>query len=237
MQLHTKKVIAREFILFMITIVLVAGAFAGTYIYNFTQNNHALQLDEKMVSRTALADSLAKPYKSKMQNQQWFYDKNNEIVDLTHTEMNSPYKLWQRLDYLAATDSIQIKLDSVWTPEIKELLVTIDFDNPQKLTAFIDKNRLTETDSTDFSRAAAIFTEIEKVKNALNWKNKSKDFDLFCRLEVTIWGKPNLPKRTVFCFTKEEVEYNYKNLIIRNDENLYMEEYKELTLDFHGVIL
>jgi tRNA1Val (adenine37-N6)-methyltransferase len=74
-------------------------------------------------------------------------------------------------------------------------------------------------------------------ENALNWKNKSKYFDLFCRLEVTILGKPNLPKRTVFCFTKEEVEYNHKNLIIRNDDNLYMEEYKELTLDFHGVIL
>jgi len=85
-------------------------------------------------------------------------------VDLTHTELNSPYKLWQRLDYLAATDSIQIKLDSVWTPEIKELLVTIDFDNPQKLTAFIDKNRLTETDSTDFSKSAAVNKEVEKIK-------------------------------------------------------------------------
>ena len=85
-------------------------------------------------------------------------------MDLTHTELNSPYKLWQRLDYLAATDSIQIKLDSVWTPEIKELLVTIDFDNPQKLTAFIDKNRLTETDSTDFSKSAAVNKEVEKIK-------------------------------------------------------------------------
>ena len=74
-------------------------------------------------------------------------------------------------------------------------------------------------------------------ENALKWKNKSKDFDLFCRLEVTIFGKPNLPKRTVFCFTKEEVECNHKNLIIRNNDNLYMEEYKVLTLDFHGVIL
>ena len=74
-------------------------------------------------------------------------------------------------------------------------------------------------------------------ENALNWKNKSKDFNLFCRFEITIFGKPNLPKRTVFCFTKEEVEYNHKNLIIRNNDNLYMDEYKELTLDFHGVNL
>ena len=74
-------------------------------------------------------------------------------------------------------------------------------------------------------------------ENALKWKNKSKDFNLFCRFEITIFGKPNLPKRTVFCFTKEEVEYNHKNLIIRNNDNLYMDEYKELTLDFHGVNL
>ncbi len=178
MQLHTKKVIAREFIILLITIFLVIGAFAGTYIYNSLQNNQTLQLDDAIVKKTAFAEGLAKPYKLKMKNQQWFYDKNNEIVDLTHTEINSPYKLWQRLDYLAATDSIQIKLDSVWTPEIKELLVTIDFDNPQKLIAFIDKNRLTESDSADFSRSTAIYTEIEKVKKVkATYKAKLFSFD------------------------------------------------------------
>lgn len=142
------------------------------------QNNQTLQLDETIIKKTTLADGMAKPYKTKMQNQQWFYDKNNEIVDLTHTELNSPYKLWQRLDYLAATDSIQIKLDSVWTPEIKELLVTIDFDNPKKLIAFIDKNRITETDSTDFATSTSVNTEIEKVKKVKAvYKAKMFSFD------------------------------------------------------------
>ena len=186
MQLHTKKVIAREFILFIITILLVAGAFAGTYIYNFIQNNQVMQLDDRIVKKTVMAGSLAKPYKLKMQNQQWFYDKNNEIVDLTHTDMNSPYKLWQRLDYLAATDSIQIKLDSVWTPEIKELLVTIDFDNPQKLIAFIDKNRITETDSADFAKATTVYSEIEKVKQ-LKAVYKAKMFPFDKRVSFTMW--------------------------------------------------
>ena len=189
MQLRTKKVIAREFIILLIAILLVAGAFGGTYIYNSMQNNQALQLDDTIVKKTAMADNLAKSYKLKRKNQQWFYDKNNEIVDLTHTELNSPYKLWQRLDYLAATDSIQIKLDSVWTPEIKELLVTIDFDNPKKLIAFIDKNRITETDSTDFATSTSVNTEIEKVKKVKAvYKAKMFSVDQQKNFTLTILG-------------------------------------------------
>ncbi len=74
-------------------------------------------------------------------------------------------------------------------------------------------------------------------ETASKWKNRSKDFDFFCKVEVTIYGKSNLPKRTVFCFSKEEVECIQKELIIRNDDNTYTDQYKLLTFDFHGVKL
>jgi hypothetical protein len=164
MQLKTKKLIAREFIFFIITALLVLITFACTYFYNYTQNSNATKFDAVILNRTAMADSLAKPYKTKLKNQQWFYDKNNEIVDLKNTEFNSPSKLWQRLDYLAAADSIKIKIDSFWTPEIKALLVTIDFDNPEKLTAFIDKNRITQDDSTDYNKSVLTTADVGKLK-------------------------------------------------------------------------
>ena len=74
-------------------------------------------------------------------------------------------------------------------------------------------------------------------ETASKWKDVSKDFDLFCKEEVTIFGKPNSPKRTVFCFSKEEVECIQKDLIIRNSDNTYTDQYKLLTFDFHGVKL
>ncbi len=69
------------------------------------------------------------------------------------------------------------------------------------------------------------------------WKDISKDFALFCKEEITIFGKPNLPKRTVLCFSKEEDECLKKDLIIRNNDNSYTDQYKILTFDFHGVKL
>lgn len=72
---------------------------------------------------------------------------------------------------------------------------------------------------------------------ASKWKYRSKDFELFCKVEITIYGKPNLPKRTVFCFSKEEVECIRKDLILRHDDNTYTDQYKLLTFDFHGVKL
>jgi tRNA1Val (adenine37-N6)-methyltransferase len=74
-------------------------------------------------------------------------------------------------------------------------------------------------------------------ETASKWKDVSKDFDLFCKEEVTIFGKPNSPKRIVFCFSKEEVECIQKDLIIRNSDNTYTDQYKLLTFDFHGVKL
>jgi hypothetical protein len=186
MKLQTKKIIAREFIMLVITIVLVAGVFLGTYIYNYFQHSNVVEVQAAILKKTFIADSLAKPYKTKMQNQQWFYDKNNEIVDLKNTDFNSPNKLWQRLDYLSASDSIKIKIDSFWTPEIKQLLVTIDFDKPEKLTAFINKNRITSDDSTDLQKSIVANETLGKL-NKLKADYKAKVFSFQSQTRIAIW--------------------------------------------------
>ena len=186
MQLKTKKLIAREFIFFLITSLLILITFSGTYIYNYTQSNNAAKFDTVILNRRSMADSLANPYKTKLKNQQWFYDKNNEVVDLKTTDFNTPYKLWRRLDYLSANDSIKIKLDSFWTPEIKALLVAIDFDDPEKLISFIDKNRITQDDSTDFNNAVLINTEVGKLKEG-RAVYTNKILSLHQQIRFTLW--------------------------------------------------
>ena len=69
------------------------------------------------------------------------------------------------------------------------------------------------------------------------WIESAKELHLFCEREITIFGKPNVPKRTVLCFSKIAVECTPSFLVIRNDDNLYTEQYKKLTIDFHGVLL
>ena len=164
MKLETKKIIAREFIMLVITFVIAAFAFFGTYVYNFYQHHQADKLNKSILVKTTIADSLAKSYNSKLNNQKWFYDKNSEKVDLSDAEYNSPYKLWKRLYDLSVKDSIKIKFDKVWTTEIKDLLKGINLESPEKLKTFIDNSRITQTDSSDFSKANIIYSEINSVK-------------------------------------------------------------------------
>lgn len=74
-------------------------------------------------------------------------------------------------------------------------------------------------------------------ERAQKWKSTAEDMDLFCIQEITIHGKPNLPKRVVFCFSPMKDKFIQKDIVIRNNDNSYSEEYKILTQNFHGVSL
>ncbi len=79
------------------------------------------------------------------------------------------------------------------------------------------------------------FVLILPVQSAQKWIGNALKMNLFCFKEITIFGKPNLPKRSILFFSKENKEIIKEELIIRNLDNTYTEDYKQLTLDFHGV--
>ncbi len=74
-------------------------------------------------------------------------------------------------------------------------------------------------------------------ETAAKWKMKATELKLSCEKEIIIFGKPNLPKRIVLCFSKVGVECEKSSVLIRTENNEYSNEYKELTVDFHGVKL
>jgi tRNA1Val (adenine37-N6)-methyltransferase len=82
-----------------------------------------------------------------------------------------------------------------------------------------------------------VFTIILPSHSASKWIDKAREMNLYCFKEITVFGKPNLPKRSILFFSKENKESMNEELIIRNLDNTYTEEYKKLTLDFHGVEL
>ena len=82
-----------------------------------------------------------------------------------------------------------------------------------------------------------VFVLILPSQSASKWIDKALEMNLNCFKEITVFGKPNLPKRSILFFSKENKEIIREVLIIRNLDNTYTEEYKRLTLDFHGVEL
>lgn len=81
------------------------------------------------------------------------------------------------------------------------------------------------------------FVLILPAQSASKWIDNALKMNLYCFKEITIYGKPNLPKRAILFFTKENKEIIREELIIRNLDNTYTDEYKKLTIDFHGVEL
>ena len=94
-----------------------------------------------------------------------------------------------------------------------------------------------------FQKSKGLLTEkgefvlILPAQSAQKWIDNALKMNLFCFKEIAILGKPNLPKRSILFFSKENKEIMNEELIIRNLDNKYTEEYKKLTLDFHGVEL
>ena len=82
-----------------------------------------------------------------------------------------------------------------------------------------------------------VFVLIIPSPSAQKWIDNALKINLFCFKEITVYGKPNLPKRSILFFSKENKEIMNEELIIRNLDNKYTEEYKKLTIDFHGVEL
>jgi tRNA1Val (adenine37-N6)-methyltransferase len=82
-----------------------------------------------------------------------------------------------------------------------------------------------------------MFVLILPSQSASKWTDKALEMNLNCFKEITVFGKTNLPKRSILFFSKENKESMNEELIIRNLDNTYTEEYKKLTLDFHGVEL
>jgi len=82
-----------------------------------------------------------------------------------------------------------------------------------------------------------VFALILPYQSAAKWIQKASEINLNCFKEITIFGKPNLPKRSVLFFSKKEREKMIIELVIRDVDNSYTEEYKNLTKEFHGVAL
>lgn len=168
MKLQTKKIIAREFLLLMFSFGIGLVAFSCTYLYNFYHHTKSQNISSEIENKEFIADSLAKPLDNKTKQQVWFYNKNIEMGDSSASwTYGSPEKLWHRMDELALQDSIIIKYQKVWTPELKELLSNLGFKSPNKLQDFIDKNRITSEDNSNFEKAKNIRPEINSLKSNL----------------------------------------------------------------------
>ena len=168
MKLTTKKIIAREFL--TLTLVLSIGLilFLCTYPYNAFKRNQVENKSTEISDKSKKVDTLLLSFKNKIDQQKWFFDKYSNHWDISGDKINTPDKLWKRLDFLALNDSIKYKWQNVWDKELLAFNKEIGFSNPDEFQSFIDKNRISKIDSSNYDSSLAINSEI-----ALLTKNKN----------------------------------------------------------------
>lgn len=163
MRLHTKKIIAREFLILTMAIFIGLFCFLGTYLYNYLKRNKIDTLNENISQKLMASDSLRKSYDQKISKQQWFFDKYFDKVNRQDEEFNSRDKLWKRLDFLALKDSIKYKWQNVWTKDLVGFVKENGFSNGDDFNSFIVSNRITNDDVQGFNQSLQIKTEIKNL--------------------------------------------------------------------------
>ena len=192
MKLTTKKLIAREFLIMILVLTIGLISFLCTYPYNAYKRNQVENKSIEISEKSKKVDTLSLSFKNKIDQQNWFFEKYSNHWDISGDKINTSEKLWQRLDFLALNDSIKYKWQNVWDKELLAFNKEIGFTNPDEFKSFIDKNRITKIDSSNYDSSLAINSEI-----ALLTKNK-KDYEseILSYNEQTEFGL----KALIICF-------------------------------------
>ena len=192
MKLTTKKIIAREFLIMILVLTIGLILFLCTYPYNAYKRNQVENKSIEISEKSKKVDTLSLSFKNKIDQQNWFFEKYSNHWDISGDKINTSEKLWQRLDFLALNDSIKYKWQNVWDKELLAFNKEIGFTNPDEFKSFIDKNRITKIDSSNYDSSLAINSEI-----ALLTKNK-KDYEseILSYNEQTEFGL----KALIICF-------------------------------------
>lgn len=169
MNIKTKKIIAREFL--TLTLVLTIGliSFLLTYGYNAYKKKQVQDSKTEISEKTKLTDSLSISYKAKFEKHNWLFEQFSKHYDLSDdTTFDESDEIWKRFDNYALKDSINYKWVHIWDGEKVSFLKSIGFQNPKSFQSFIEKNRISKTDSSNFNSSLSENSEIAilvKVKN------------------------------------------------------------------------
>jgi hypothetical protein len=175
MKLTTKKIIAREFLAALLVLAIGLTTFLGIYAYNSIKEKKISRLTSEINIASKQVDSLSYSYNKKTDKQNWFFKKWSSTFDLSEdTLYNTLEKVWKRIDYLAQQDSISYRWKNIWHKDLVTFHKEIGFQNPEEFKAFIDDNRISEKDKSDFTKSIekkAIVTELD---NQIKETQKSK---------------------------------------------------------------
>lgn len=161
-----QKIIAREFLVLITTLIIGIIAFLSIYPYNIYHQNQVETINAQILIKKKISDSLSQSYNKKLDRQVWFSNKYINKFNLPGWSNND--KVWKRLSDLSEKDSIRFKCKS-WDRELISFVQESGFETPEAFKNFIDANIIISDDIKRNNEASNMKAEIKSL-------NKEKEY-------------------------------------------------------------
>lgn len=169
MQINTKKIIAREFLLFLSCLTIGILTFSGTYVYNYIKRAQIESLSKEVDNKILLSEKFSKAYTDKTDKQFWYTKQYTSHFNNYGDYPNA--KLWKDLYELAKTNKVKSGWENTWKEEFVSLNRHIGFETPESLQAFILENMVYQTDLENKELSEKAYSEAEGARNQISRKS------------------------------------------------------------------
>ena len=178
--MQTKKIIAREFLVLVILVLLGTISYFSTYVYNYFNQNQKDSLKTEIKQHTIIKDSLSKIISEKEYAHVWFFKEVSKEYNVE--KYNSVEKWWNRSQSLAKNDSIKIIWETDWKkdPLYIQFFNKIGFPNSDSLQNFIKRASYTKLELNTKNKAdslSKIITTLNKTYNTTRILSQNQQFE------------------------------------------------------------
>lgn len=181
MNKRIKKIIAREFLVFLALVIIGGIIVLCVFPYNAIKQNKVDKLDLNIVQLENEIDSLGGNAIKKQKKQEWYYSKLSSEFDVEKPPYDKLSTFWERLEKHAKQDSLKYKWIDKWSDKVQEFHSELDFKNGNQFQDFVLNNSLTKSDSLDLKKTEKLKSELEKItedRNETKWDKVSENHHL-----------------------------------------------------------
>lgn len=142
---NNKKILAREFVFFIICLVIFILSFLFIFPYNYITQNQSANLVEEIHKKNTYIDSLQDINIKKTETQKYFT--NNYIKEfdgVSDSETNK--KLWNILERIVKADSVNYNWKNKWEKTLVNFNIKMGYKSPEEFTKFIKSNVINSSD-------------------------------------------------------------------------------------------
>ena len=164
MKISIKKIVAREFVFLTLLGVLGVCFFLLMFAYNIVRHHQNESYTREIQQKTSIIDSISKSYRTKILNQEWYFEKLNGQFDLGH--LNKHEIWWSHSVLQAKNGSIVLLWNGKWSQEksIIDFFYDIGFLTADSLQRFIINNTFNKTDLSNKVKAAKLQKDVSEIE-------------------------------------------------------------------------